>query len=881
MAGNVLGATRFNAPGIFQGVAFSPDARVLVGLVAGKKRARLHRFRVPDGQPLDPITVPGTFTELAVLPGGDFLLWSREGVARFTADGERIWHVGTAKTGAFDSVALSTDGTSFATHGRDSIASIFDARTGKREGVIKEDGEIYAFAFAPEGRTFATGGEKGVVRVFDQKTRKERAKRKSTKVLALAFSPDGERLAGGHGQGRILFWDAGTLTPIATRHLPTHRFFAEEAGGDVDRGPAACRWLAFLPGGGLVSYGNEHALRWWTADGAEVRRVTVSRQHAQGSAMAIAPGGAWIATGATASGLGVWSGTGERVTGEPALAEPRAIALTRDRLVVATPWTLVSLRRGDGTRIERPSHGPNTAIGALPDGELLVVGDDHARVVRELSDAERRLFDNAASSPRPRVSISRDGKTALYAADLVLEVWDLTRSVRTAALSHEQRVTAFAYGPGDGWVVSVSEDVRIWRPTTPDEPVRTIALPDGAPAYCGGVAVSSIGWIAVSVDRSSGNHDSNSLLVFIDPRSGAVTASLPHPVMRLGQLAFVDHRRVVVVDSAGRLRTADAETGTWLDEPAAEDIDVHGFAIRALAASDDGTEIAHVDGWGNVVVRAFPRTGEEATTPFDLGLDAAAEKPAEDPTKLFEKRLAGTRFLYAGKFQSSALEVRTSKEFREETLRELGGEVTKKSKDATHFVPALIPYTKHVPSKVELEIDARIAKGERVVKMSEKKLNELLLPTFAEARAMLRGEIPDGIARWNRWRSRWQTEYGEFISLAGMDLEGIDLRGANLGAAPLQEAKLARANLAGAELYDAVFRGADLRGANLDGARCGRVDFTQADLREARLGAQLGGARFDGADLRGADLSGADLSYTSLAGARLEGARFPDGYTPS
>ncbi|WP_437774866.1 hypothetical protein [Sorangium sp. So ce1097] len=65
------------------------------------------------------------------------------------------------------------------------------------------------------------------------------------------------------------------------------------------------------------------------------------------------------------------------------------------------------------------------------------------------------------------------------------------------------------------------------------------------------------------------------------------------------------------------------------------------------------------------------------------------------------------------KFQRSAMDVRTSREFREDMLLELGGTVAKKAKDATHFVGVHIPYVKHVPSKAETEIDARIAKGDK------------------------------------------------------------------------------------------------------------------------------------------------------------------------
>ncbi|WP_437739607.1 pentapeptide repeat-containing protein [Sorangium sp. So ce1504] len=709
MIRQVFGATRFNASGSFTGLDFSPDSRALVALVTGEKRTKVHRFAVDDGRVLDEQTVTGRFTGVFALPDGDLLLWARGSIARLGQDGELSWKLGEKATRKFAFATVSADGAIVATYGGDSVANVFDARTGKRLHDLSEPaGEIFAFAFSPDGATFATGGQKGIVRVFDRKSKKELAQRKSSKILVLAFSPEGSVLAGGHGQGDVHLWDGASLEPV--RLLGSHRFQEDYGSGEQDGGPAGCRWLAFLA-----------------------------------------------------------------------------------------------------------------------DGETVVASN--------------------------------------------VELWDRARGVRTATLSHDAKVSACTFGSDDTWAVSVSDAVRIWRLDDPETPVHAIELESGAPERCGGVAVSRVGWIAVSIDRDISNHSSDSALVFIDPRSGEVTATLSHPDKRLGQVAFVDDVRAVVVDSAGRTRMADAEEGKWLDEPEApEDIEFHGFEILPLTASEDGTEIAYIDGHGNLAIRAIEGT-KKRVTPFELGFTPLAEKK---PQGMFEERLAGSCILYAGRFQSSAMDVRTSREFREDMLLELGGTVAKKAKDATHFVGARIPYVKHVPSKAETEIDARIARGDKVIKLSEKKLIEMLLPTFEESRAMLRGEVKDGIERWNRWRSRWRTSSGGFVQLSGIDLTGADLRKADLMVIPFEEAKFSNARLEGVDLYDCVFRRADLRGADLEGARCGRVVFSNADLREAKLaGAELTGAEFDGADLRGADLRDADLQYVKLTGAKLDGAKLP------
>jgi len=206
-------------------------------------------------------------------------------------------------------------------------------------------------------------------------------------------------------------------------------------------------------------------------------------------------------------------------------------------------------------------------------------------------------------------------------------------------------------------------------------------------------------------------------------------------------------------------------------------------------------------------------------------------------------------------------------------VRELGGTVAKKPKGITHFVAARQPYVEHVPTAAEAAIDKLIAGGEKIVKLSEKAMIDLLFPTLDEARAMLRGEVEGGVERWNRWRSRYDRE--RFVRLAGIDLAGSDLRAAKLTVIHFEEACLAGARLAGVDLFDCVFRGADLRGADLDGASCYRTVFARADLREAKLNADLSAAVFDGADLRGADLRGATLEHANLTGAKLDGAKLP------
>ncbi|WP_437686854.1 WD40 repeat domain-containing protein [Sorangium sp. So ce176] len=401
MSRHVFGATRFNAPGSFTGLDFSPDSTTLVALVTGEERTKVHRFAVDDGRALDEQTVTGRFTGVFALPGGDLLLWARGSIARLGQDGELSWKLGEKATKKFAFATVSADGASVATYGGASVANVFDARTGKRLHDLSEPaGEIFAFAFSPDGARFATGGQKGIVRVFDGKSKKELAKRKSSKILVLAFSPEGSVLAGGHGQGDVHLWDGASLAPV--RLLGSHRFQEDYGSGEQEGGPAGCRWLAFLADGEtVVSQGNDRYFRWWKRSGAEIRRVRTPRHHAygQGPAMALSRDGKWLAAGSTASGIGVWTSDGEPASSELGIDAPRAIALSRERVVVAGSSGIWSWRRTDGTVSERRASGP-AALANLPQGELLIVEPKNAVVVREITDKGEAIFANDAISPQ-------------------------------------------------------------------------------------------------------------------------------------------------------------------------------------------------------------------------------------------------------------------------------------------------------------------------------------------------------------------------------------------------------------------------------------------------------------------------------------------------
>ncbi|WP_426750315.1 pentapeptide repeat-containing protein [Myxococcus sp. Y35] len=880
----VFGAAPFNVPGEFIGIDFTPDSRRLWATASVGGDSLLVAFDVESGKVVEQRELEGHVRVVHALQGDDVLVGGWGLIRRISAKGKAVWtlkgeqHLHLSRVSADRSMFVTVE------KGEARVREV------KRNTVLhtlqEKEGDLHAVAFSEDGALLATGSSKGMVRVFDVQTGRERARRKSTRVLALAFSPSGEQLLVGHGTGKVELWEAPSLKPV-NRAVGSHSF---EMGGD-----AGCRWVGFSASGTRAfSLGNEGKLRSWNVPrGGEGLVIDVPNRHMQGAVTVRSPDGRWLASGSTSGALSVWSAEdGAPRAGDAAPSPIQGLALTPNAVVAAAAFAYVLWDLESGARTATEARFPPADVKGLSSGELVRLDHDSIFIERLLGASTSQAFELSSYASGP-LALSRDEALLAAPAQEHAQVWDLKRARLRANLLHENRVRGCAFGPKDAWLATADEALHLWRLGKAPELIRDIALGDLTSVQ--GLAVSPRGWVAVSV-ADSDRDDAESALLLVDPRSGETVSRLQRHDAVLGQLIFAGDARVAVADSLGRLLLVDVSDparARWL-EPDDEEATPTAVVKEDRPIARLGDRVAYVGPDGSVVVETLKAVEAGNGAPFLLDAESSLSggkgKKAKNaatgkPAGLFEARLAGARFLFGGRFKEA------TPRFREQLVKELGGTVAARPDAAvTHLVLG--------GGGGASVVSGLKAKGATFAQLSERQFMELLLPTTAEATAMLRNEVKDSEARWNSWRKRYMDVHGESfpVPLQGIDLEGLDLSGYQLLVLDFTEARLRGVDLSEGDVFDTIFRHADLREANFARASCFRTVFSRADLRGASFQeAKLSAASFDGADLRDVDFSKAEMHYIDLRGADLRGARmssdvkdlkhdaktrWPKGFTP-
>lgn len=207
-----LGTTRLrNAQGV-EGVAFSPDGKLLASC-GWDDSIRL--WDAATSQPAGRLVTDeedGTFAVAFSHDGAKLASVSEQGFVRMwdLATGQQLWKVlgHVEEAGNFPrqygtrvyGVAFSPDGATLATGGSDPTINLWDAATGTKVREFDtndQGGDARPVAFSPDGKLLASGNPNGKILVWELATGKEvwRAKKAHERdVVSLVFTPDGQEL---------------------------------------------------------------------------------------------------------------------------------------------------------------------------------------------------------------------------------------------------------------------------------------------------------------------------------------------------------------------------------------------------------------------------------------------------------------------------------------------------------------------------------------------------------------------------------------------------------------------------------------------------------------------------------------------------------------
>jgi WD40 repeat protein len=299
---------------------------------------------------------------------------------------------------------------------------------GLRRYQIKEaTNTVVATAISPDGKTLATAGKDKSIRFFDLATGKRtNVIRHVSDVWSLAYSGDGKTLAASDGDKNVILWDADTLKEKAT------------IGGFET--PVAM--LALSPDGSLLATfedGTQNAQIWDTAT-AKTRAILEGHGDKINS-IAFSPDGKHVATASGDETIRIWQ-TSAGIPGRPLRGHDGPVftavfssdgktllsAGTRDKTVRL--WDLATYK----VKLVMEGHEDEVRFAGFgAKGTMVSLSKDG---VVKLWDADGKetasfLWEPEAGGGLPAyatsVALSPDGKMLAVGHDQVVDVWDLTK----------------------------------------------------------------------------------------------------------------------------------------------------------------------------------------------------------------------------------------------------------------------------------------------------------------------------------------------------------------------------------------------------------------------------------------------------------------------
>lgn len=340
--------------------------------------------------------------------------------------------------------AFSPDGLMLATGADESVARLWDLRTGLTKAYLPGNRYVSRLSFSPDGRTLETGSAGKSIRLWDVRT----GSLKTTVVeshdfVHVSISPDSRTLATANDTDfSVKLWDIETGRLKAT--LPHPKRYEYGEGADV----------LFNPNGRTIATSSQETVYFWDVKTLQLLTTLVdpSAERSTGPlglrtlkgfshsdtiyTLMFSPDGGTLATASRDGSAKLWDAASGKLTAT--LRHDRKVtklAFTPDGRTVATGSEDRTARLWDvatGRLIATLEHkGDVWSLSFSPDGKMLATGSDNEKVVH-LWNASTGELIATLDGARPPVAFSHDGRTLATASkDATVLLWDV--------LSDEQR----------------------------------------------------------------------------------------------------------------------------------------------------------------------------------------------------------------------------------------------------------------------------------------------------------------------------------------------------------------------------------------------------------------------------------------------------------
>jgi len=428
--------------------------------------------------------MPDSVLGIAISPDGKLVATAgRDRVARlWRAETGKLVSTLSGHQSVLEWADFSSDGKVLATGSYDHTAKLWEVDSGREVATLQgHSGVVMSTRFSPDGETLATAGEGGFVRLWNLDSQEQIAvlepeatiRDAQSAILSIACSPDGSTIASAHQDKTVRLRDyrTGKLRRVLSE----------------DDAEVSC--VAFSPDSKILAMGScDNTVELWEVAGkGEPMRLEGHTDWVL--SVAFAPDGKTVASGSRDNTIRLWDlETGkEKAVLEGHAQMVRCLAFSPDGKMLASGSTDETVRLWDVQKQSEISKLDGRFGGALafsPDGKTLAsAGGAGAIILRDIETGNEQQMQSRhrggiwclAFSPRGRTLAAgtSDGTVVFCDPDSAKE--------RDASRGHSEPVTSMAFLPDTSALVSGSSDgtLKFWRARPPAfPPIATLPATD-------------------------------------------------------------------------------------------------------------------------------------------------------------------------------------------------------------------------------------------------------------------------------------------------------------------------------------------------------------------------------------------------------------------